>query len=211
MLKALKTNFCTTREAAELLGVSLRSIQLWSENGLLEVWKTRGGHRRISRNSVARLAAGNSASPHFSPSTNFVQPDSRMNRIKLLVVEDDSILLKLYKAAVASWDLPVETITAANSIEGLILIGRDAPDLLIVDLAMPGMDGIQLVNSLISSPFSAGMEIIVVSGMDPVQIARQGGLPESIRILTKPVPFSTLHAICADLLVRRSAYLQPNA
>jgi excisionase family DNA binding protein len=211
MLKALRTNYCTTREAAEVLGVSLRSVQLWSENGLLEVWKTKGGHRRISRTSVERLATGNSTSPHFALSAKFVQPASPMERIKVLVVEDDSILVKLYRAAVASWDLPVETITATNSTEGLILIGRDAPDLLIVDLAIPGMNGIQLINNLTASSFAAGMEIVVVTGMDSDQIASHGGLPENIRVLSKPVPFATLHAICTDLLVRRSAYLQPSA
>jgi excisionase family DNA binding protein len=52
--KVQKT-FCTTREAAKLLGVSLRTAQLWSESGLLEAWKTAGGHRRITRDSIECL------------------------------------------------------------------------------------------------------------------------------------------------------------
>ena len=47
--------FCTTREAADLLGVSIRTAQLWSENGLLAAWKTAGGHRRITRDSIEHL------------------------------------------------------------------------------------------------------------------------------------------------------------
>ena len=50
--------FLTTREAAKALGISLRTAQVWVENGQLDAWKTEGGHRRISRNSVQRLLDG---------------------------------------------------------------------------------------------------------------------------------------------------------
>lgn len=205
MTKPSEAPYCTTREAARQLGVSLRTIQLWVENGQLDAWKTGGGHRRISRASITRLvqSEGNIAQA-AAPSTR----GPELDRIKVLVVEDDNILSKLYKAAIASWNLPIETITAKNGIEGLIRVGRDAPDLMITDLTMPGMDGFQLINNLSASSFREGMEIIVVTGMEPASIARQGGLPEDIRILSKPVPFTTLHTICTGLLERRSAYLQ---
>ena len=40
---AVNKVFCTTREAAALLGVSLSTAQNWAESGLLESWKTEGG------------------------------------------------------------------------------------------------------------------------------------------------------------------------
>lgn len=48
----------STREASEILGVSLRTVQLWVDSGVLEAWKTVGGHRRISRASVEALLRG---------------------------------------------------------------------------------------------------------------------------------------------------------
>lgn len=50
-----RISVCTTREASELLGVSLRTIQLWVDAKRLEAWKTPGGHRRITRSSVENL------------------------------------------------------------------------------------------------------------------------------------------------------------
>ena len=203
MAQTTQTAYCTTREAAQLLGVSLRTAQLWAESGLLEAWKTDGGHRRINRASVQRLLDGGpQAQRPESPART-----SHLERLKVLVVEDDSILLKLYKTVIASWNLPVEVITASNGIEGLIRVGKDAPDLMITDLSMPGMDGFQLIRNLASSSFREGMEIAVVTGMDTAEIDARGGLPPGIQVFPKPVPFAQLGTILNSIIERRAAYL----
>ena len=203
MSQSSQTAYCTTREAAELLGVSLRTAQLWVENGQLEAWKTEGGHRRISRASVMRLREGTLTATRSADS---LAARPAMDRLKILIVEDDNILLKLYKSVLSSWKLPIDIITANNGIEGLILIGRDAPDMMITDLSMPGMDGFQLIRALAASTLRAGMEIVVVSGLDAADIEAKGGLPSDVRQFPKPVPFVELHAIASKLLARRAAY-----
>ena len=194
--------FMTTREAADLLGVSLRTAQLWVENGQLEAWKTDGGHRRISRVSVRRLLELDSQSAAVQPKSA-LPPD----HIKILVVEDDSILIKLYKTVMASWKMPLEVITAGNGIDALIRIGKDTPDLMITDLSMPNMDGIQLIRNLSASSYREGLEIVVVSGLDVAEIESRGGLPADIKTFTKPVPFKELKALVQNIVERREAYL----
>lgn len=54
----LKPELCTTRKAAEILGVSLRTIQVWVDRGVLDAWRTAGGHRRVSLESVMRVKQG---------------------------------------------------------------------------------------------------------------------------------------------------------
>ncbi len=56
--KGAEEEVCSTREAAEILGVSLRTIQVWVDNGILDAWKTAGGHRRVSLRSVGRVMKG---------------------------------------------------------------------------------------------------------------------------------------------------------
>ena len=194
--------YCTTREAAKMLGVSLRTVQLWAESGLVEAWKTEGGHRRISRTSVQRLLQGDNY-----PLPKLAVPEQRFERLKILVVEDDSVLLKLYKTVIASWNLPVDLITAGTGVEGLIRVGRDTPDLMITDLSMPGMDGFELIRSLATSSFREGMEIVVVTGLDAADVKARGGLPEGVRLFPKPVPFAELRAIVAGMLEHRASYL----
>lgn len=53
--------YCTTAEAARSLGVSIRTIQLWVDGGVLTAWKTVGGHRRILLDSVERFRASTGA------------------------------------------------------------------------------------------------------------------------------------------------------
>lgn len=58
--------FCSTAEAARILGVSTRTVQMWVDKGALTAWKTVGGHRRVLLESVTRLKAmrgGNAAPP----------------------------------------------------------------------------------------------------------------------------------------------------
>ncbi len=50
-------NLMTTQDVAKEMGCSIRSVQLWVEQGLLEGWKTPGGHRRISKSSFDRFVA----------------------------------------------------------------------------------------------------------------------------------------------------------
>lgn len=208
MTKNPNGKYCSTREASDILGVSMRTIQLWVDSGLLEAWKTSGGHRRITRTAVEQLAAGGltvqSASPEECAPKDWL--DALLSHIKVLVIEDDDIPIKLIKAGIKSWELPIEIITAANGIEGLIRVGRESPDLMITDLKMSGADSFQLISNLATSTLREGLEIVVVTDLSSDQIAGHGGLPESVRILPKPFPFSALRDICTGILGRRSAY-----
>jgi len=196
--------FLTTREAAERLGVSLRTAQLWVDSGVLEAWKTEGGHRRISIGSVERLMHIESNSEQ---GRSFTQTTA-VDRLKILVVEDDNALLRLYRLYIAGWNLPVDLTTAANGYDALVLIGREQPDLMIVDLNMPGIDGFQMIRTLTSSSFREGMEIAVVTGMDAADIEARGGLPGDVRVFAKPVPINELKQLAQSMLDRRAALSQ---
>lgn len=181
---------CSTRQAAELLGVSLRTAQLWVESGVLRAWKTAGGHRRIPRSAVDELLAQRRQA---------IAVPGR-NTFKLLVVEDEADLLKLYRLQVEGWELPVTLITATNGFEALIRIGETRPDLLITDLNMPGMDGFRMIRMLRANPDFRSMDVIAVTALGREEITDRGGLPADVRIFTKPVPFSELERIVRERL-----------
>jgi excisionase family DNA binding protein len=194
--KVLKT-FCTTAEAAERLGVSARTVQLWTENGLLKAWKTDGGHRRITLESLERLLA----TPGLNPS-GARSPEAKA-RLRVLVVEDEPTLLMLYEMQLRRWAMAPEFELAKDGFEALLKIGTGQPHLLITDLMMPHMDGFEMLRKLRSLPDLADMEIVAVSGLSPEAIAERGGLPSGIPLLPKPIPFDELEQFAERLALRR--------
>lgn len=185
----------TTRQAAERLGVSLRTVQLWVESGILPAWKTAGGHRRISREAVERLVHKRDVA---------LDPDGPDRPFRLLIVEDEDSLRKLYEIKIASWRLPLEILTTANGYEALLLIGDKRPDLLVSDLNMPGIDGFRMIRTLLASPDYRNLEIVVVTALDDTEIADRGGLPEGVRVYRKPIPFGDLEALVRDRCEERA-------
>jgi excisionase family DNA binding protein len=208
--KQVPKTFCTTREAAALLGVSLSTAQLWAESGLLEAWKTGGGHRRISRQSIERLlanSAGRDVPAEVVPTrraTDVAQgsatPPAPFN---ILVVEDDPTLRRLYELKLRDWPIQPEIRTAGDGYEALICMGNTKPDLLIADLQMPGMDGFRMLHTISNAPELAGMAIVVVSGLDAEEVVLGGGVPDGIPVLPKPVPFDQLLAIAEQVAGER--------
>ena len=178
-----------------MLGVSLTTAQNWVESGLLEAWKTDGGHRRISRESVNKLLMDSSA--RRSVERSWGRPPQNNNRdgLHILVVEDQLSLLRLYQIRMSVWSMAPAVDIAQDGIEGLVKIGLKCPDLLITDLQMPHLDGFQMVRTLRTMAACEAMEIVVVSGVSEGEIAEAGGLPPGVTVFPKPVPFGRLEEI----------------
>jgi excisionase family DNA binding protein len=195
---ATNDDVLSTREAAERLGVALRTVQLWVESGVLPAWKTAGGHRRISRVAVEKLIDERRVALFGDSAESPQEVAMPGQRLRVMVVEDEPELLRLFTMVIAGWDLPIDVTPAANGFEALLRMGQECPDLLVTDLNMPGMDGFKMISSLraIGAPHGS-LEIIVVTALSNEEIARRGGLPEGVRVFHKPVPFDDL-----ELLVR---------
>lgn len=185
--------FITSREAANLLGISLRTVQLWVENKVLRAWKTAGGHRRVVLSSVEDLIRQQQQAIN---GTNI-----GANMPVVLVVEDNQEMRNLYEGYFKRWKLPLTLMMATNGFEGLIQIGQQNPSLAIVDLNMPGMDGFQMIRALKENSERDDMELIVVTGLSEKEIEQGGGLPDGVKLMQKPIKFSDLQALLLEKLL----------
>ena len=188
----IERSFCTTREAANLLGVSTGTVQLWSENGLLDAWKTAGGHRRVLRESVDRLVRKPPPAAARGPESG---DTAKPWRPTVMVVEDDIHLLRVYESKISRWPLSPQVICLNNTVLALLRIGRSSPDMLILDLNMPGIDGFTMLHSLRHSGAMEATTIAVVTGMDEALVESRGGLPGDVEVYPKPIPFDSLLAL----------------
>ena len=188
--------FCTTREAAQILGVSVTTTQNWAESGLLESWKTEGGHRRITRSSVERLMS--EPRTHRALYGKGIQHGSAESRLRVLIVEDDPSLLRVLQMRMDTWAFSPEVDIASDGFEALVKIGIHCPDLLVTDLNMPHIDGYRMINTLAGMPACKNMRTVVISGSEPEEVMASGNLPEGTPILKKPAPFLELEKIARE-------------
>lgn len=177
--------YCSTSQAAKMLGVSLGTVQNMVEEGVLDAWKTSGGHRRIKRESVQALLARRGSAQ--------AMPMSSEPSLSVLIAEDDVFLQKLYRKSMEDWGLPLSIDIVSNGFEALMSVGQRVPDVLIVDLIMPGMDGYELVRALHGNPTLSSTDIIVVSSLSREEIDKRGSIPADVPIYGKPIPFHELH------------------
>ena len=207
----MKEEVCTSRKAAELLGVTPRTIQLWADAGILGSWKTPGGHRRFYLSSVHKLAKEilDGCSPALSDSRAELHTpvdSSKKTQIKpakILVVDDDKTLLRLYELTINSWGLPIQLCLANDGYQGLIEVGRFNPDLLILDLQMPNIDGFAVVDALEKQQLLDQMSLMIISGLDEESLAEHKPLPDDCTVIQKPIPFLKIREQVEMILLSR--------
>jgi len=129
----------------------------------------------------------------------------------VLVLEDDEDMLQLYKLTLPGWNLPVNYHFVSSVYEALVEIGRRPPDLLITDLRMSGVDGIEIMKVLRADPVLSALHVIVVSGLEPHEIEERGGLPPDITVFPKPLSFELLQGYVSACLAQRTIKERRNA
>jgi excisionase family DNA binding protein len=181
----------TTREVATQLGLAVRSVQLMVDRGDLQAWKTSGGHRRISRESVAQWLK-KSLGTATTQSGVLTQPsDTRAGPVRrrstdshkptVVLIEDSAHFQGLIRLMLQQTHPDVLLNVASDAVVGLALCGAVRPDVLIVDILLPGIDGATLISSLRSQRLFDGMQVMVVTSLDADQRAPYafalGGIP----------------------------------
>lgn len=204
----------TTVQVAKLLGMAVRSVQLMVDRGELEGWKTPGGHRRISGESVERVLAerGQSTRRHGAAVTTPPAADSSSiprspeaisaarAKPKILLIEDSVHYQNLVSLLIRQRFPQVDLQIASDGITGLALFGRLEPDILLVDILLPGIDGAALVTSLRSSPHFSGSQLIVVTSLDPEQRAPFAYALDGLPVVHKSRLVAELPALLATSL-----------
>lgn len=176
-----KKMYLSTKDAADCLGVSLRTVQLWVENGTLKAWKTAGGHRRILKDSVDDF---------LKEKRSLTKKANDNHELVMVMVDDDVEVLEAYRLSISLTDLPLKLITATNGYEGLIKIGKYNPDIIMTDLLMPTMDGYEMLNAV--NLDARDCEIIVVTAADKDKTKFSDDLIKQINFFQKPLMFEVL-------------------
>lgn len=180
--KLLKTN-----AAAHYLGVSRSSLTNWIKQGILKGGVTPGGHYRFTIEEL----------DDFARKRGLVTSDSARNTdsdpVRILIVDDDEAFCEFVSDALtvfAGYELRV----AGDGMKGALAVGAWKPDLVVLDIRMPNMDGCELLSLIRQNPDTAETNVIVASAHLSPELAAELEKFEPEMILEKPVHLAKLVA-----------------
>lgn len=113
---------------------------------------------------------------------------------RILVVEDEEALSRLFVRRLAQEGFEVAGATSGP--EGLALAERSAPDLIILDLCLPGMHGLEVLRRLRARGETA--KVLILTGYGTAQWAREALALGATEFLGKPFDLDRLLAVVAE-------------
>lgn len=144
----------TTFQVAKACGVFHTTVINWVNKGKLKAHCTPGGHRRIQ---LADLL-------DFMRRFDMPIPeDLAARRRRVLVVEDDPAVQRMLVRTLQA--LPDAELTACTGgIEALMAIGKEPPELLVLDVRIPQVNGMEVLRLLRGNPQTLLVKTVAISG-----------------------------------------------
>lgn len=125
-----------------------------------------------------------------------------MSKLKVLVADDEPALRKLLKT---NMELEgYETLEASNGAEVLECVERDNPDIILLDIMMPVMDGWEVMTALAANP-DYEQKVILVSAKASDDAQLQGWELGADEYITKPFDLDALLQRVRDVAARTEA------
>lgn len=182
----------TVYKASQLCKVSSKSIINWIEAGHIKAYKTVGGHRRIKRNDLEVFMQRQGIPvPGEEPASNHK---------RILVVDDDPIIVETIVQSLEEDEFNYEVISAADGFEAGLQVNHFCPDLIILDIMMPDIKGNEVCRKIKSNPDTRDTKIIVLSAyLDEEKFAEMKSYGADM-CFSKPLPLPQLKEEVARLL-----------
>ncbi|MBI5244476.1 MAG: response regulator [Elusimicrobia bacterium] len=109
---------------------------------------------------------------------------------KILAVDDDAGICELFEKGLPP--LGYEVVCAASGKQAKTFLEKETPDLILMDIMMPDIDGITLTREICSNPKTAKIPILVVSGLSDAATLNDALLFGAVDYIVKPLDFAVL-------------------
>ncbi|HEY3614952.1 MAG TPA: response regulator [Gaiellales bacterium] len=148
--RSAEPTWLTLGQAAKYLGIAQSTVRVWTDSGRLPVFYTPGGHRRFLRSDLDAFIQRNGAG-------------SRPRGDAVVLVVDDNPKLRSFIRVNLEFDGMVVR-EAATAEEGLAALDEDPPDLVMLDVNLPGIDGWEMLRRVRERHGIETLPVIMFSG-----------------------------------------------
>lgn len=182
----------TVSQASKYCNVPSETIIGWIDSGQLKAERTVGGHRRIKREDLDLFLRAKGMPVPEGP--------LQLEKKKILVVDDDRIIVETIVQSLEEDEHGYEIISAADGFEAGLQVSHFKPDLLILDIMMPDINGYEVCRKIKTEPISQGTKIIVLSAYLDEESFRKMREYGADACFSKPLPLGQLKMEVARLL-----------
>jgi excisionase family DNA binding protein len=147
---ASEPDWLTLGQAAKYLGVAQSTIRKWSDHGRVPAFYTPGGHRRYRRQDLDQFLdrSGPGGSEQSGPLILLVDDDERVRELVRVNLEFEGYRVR----------------EAGSAEEGLAAVEDAAPDLILLDVMMPGTDGWTMLQQVQERHGTGAIPVVMFSG-----------------------------------------------
>ncbi len=176
--------FMTTGAVAAACQVTIPTVKRWIREGHLAAFQTAGGHYRVTAEAFDRFRLA-----RHIPDVDIAPEESP----KVLIIDDDPNTLATLADALM-WVGRYKVEVAQDGYEGLIRVGGFRPDVLVLDIRMPGLDGFQVCRRIKADPATQSIRIVAMSGYAEADTTTRVFEAGADAFLEKPIDLKRLRA-----------------
>jgi len=184
------SEWLTLGQAASYLGVAQSTVRKWSDGGRLPAFYTPGGHRRFRRADLDSFLAGSSGGGTASSAQSVV-----------LIVDDDEQLREFIRVNLEMDGYVVREAGSAE--EGLAALEDEPPDLVLLDVMMPRVDGFEMLRKMQEEHGRGSVPVIMFSGKVDEETASRAAREGAQAFIGKPFDPQALIESTKQLLSNR--------
>ncbi len=188
-------DWLTLGQAAKYLGVAQSTIRKWSDQGRLAAFYTPGGHRRYRQGDLDDFVAGSAA----ASSSSAAPPAVRSRPAPLVLIVDDDPRIREFVRVNLEMD-GFSVREAGSAEEGLEALEAEPPDLILLDVMMPQVDGWEMLQRVRERHGVDSIQVIMFSGQVEGDASTQAEAGGAQGFVGKPFNPQDLVARAKDLL-----------
>lgn len=189
-----KRAFFTTFEISQICGVNPTTVQNWVKSKRLKAFQTPGKHRRVRREDLIEFLR-----KFDMPVPAELEASGSPKILHNVLIADDDTDVRNVIADALRMENEINVIEARNGVDALLAIGRSKPDMIILDVRMPNMNGYDVCERL-KADSDVNIKIIAISGDHSSDVRDRIIAAGADMFFTKPLDLIGFRDECFRLL-----------